>query len=123
MKFNSVVLLGGKTATGIEVPEEVVSGLGSSKRPAVSVTINGYTYRSTIAPYNGKYMLPISAENRAGAKVAAGDETRRVLETNSKSNYREQLEKELKEVADSEMWQAGTVVRALRPERAAKSKG
>src|SRR3954453_12678794 len=53
-------------------------------------------------------------------KVAAGDETRRVLEANSRKDYREQLEKELKDVADSEMWQAGTVVRSLRPERASK---
>jgi ketol-acid reductoisomerase len=56
-------------------------------------------------------------------KVAEGDETRRVLEANSRSDYRQQLEKELKAVAESEMWQAGTVVRSLRPERAAKSKG
>ncbi len=56
-------------------------------------------------------------------RVAAGEETRRVLEANSRSDYREQLEKELKEVADSELWQAGAVVRSLRPERAAKSKG
>ena len=56
-------------------------------------------------------------------KVAKGDETRRVLESNSRSDYRAQLEKELKSIADSEMWQAGTVVRSLRPERAAKSKG
>jgi ketol-acid reductoisomerase len=56
-------------------------------------------------------------------KVAKGDETRRVLDANSRKDYREQLEKELKEVADSEMWQAGQVVRSLRPERAAKSKG
>src|SRR5205807_1117886 len=56
-------------------------------------------------------------------KVAAGDETRRVLEANSKRDYREQLEKELKAVADSEMWQAGAVVRSLRPERAVKSNG
>jgi ketol-acid reductoisomerase len=56
-------------------------------------------------------------------KVAEGEETRRVLEANSRSDYRQQLEKELKEVADSEMWQAGAVVRSLRPERAAKSKG
>jgi ketol-acid reductoisomerase len=53
-------------------------------------------------------------------KVARGDETRRVLEANSRKDYREQLEKELKAVADSEMWQAGSVVRSLRPERAAK---
>src|SRR5438309_1311963 len=56
-------------------------------------------------------------------KVADGEETRRVLEANSRPDYRQQLEKELKEVADSEMWQAGAVVRSLRPERAAKSKG
>jgi ketol-acid reductoisomerase len=56
-------------------------------------------------------------------KVARGDEARRVLEANSRKDYREQLEKELKVVADSEMWQAGQVVRSLRPERAAKSKG
>jgi ketol-acid reductoisomerase len=56
-------------------------------------------------------------------KVASGDETRRVLEANSRADYRQQLEKELKEVADSEMWQAGAVVRSLRPERAAKSQG
>jgi ketol-acid reductoisomerase len=56
-------------------------------------------------------------------KVAAGDETRRVLEANTRKDYRQQLEKELKTIADSEMWQAGQVVRSLRPERAAKSKG
>src|SRR5713226_1004525 len=55
-------------------------------------------------------------------KVANGDETRRVLESNSRPDYREQLEKELKAVADSEMWQAGAVVRSLRPERVDKSK-
>ena len=48
-------------------------------------------------------------------------ETRRVLEANSRPDYRQQLEKELKEIADSEMWQAGNVVRALRPERASKT--
>ncbi len=48
-------------------------------------------------------------------KVAEGEETRRVLEANSRSDYRQQLEKELKAVAESEMWEAGTVVRSLRP--------
>src|SRR5881392_3153074 len=49
--------------------------------------------------------------------VETGEETRRTLEANSRPDYRQQLEKELKEVADSEMWQAGAQVRALRPER------
>src|SRR5437868_9149111 len=53
--------------------------------------------------------------------VANGSETKRVLEANSRPDYRQQLEKELKEIAQSEMWQAGTVVRALRPERASKT--
>src|SRR5205823_321275 len=51
-------------------------------------------------------------------RVEAGDETRRVLEANSRSDYRQQLEKELAEIAGSEMWLAGAIVRALRPERA-----
>ena len=50
-------------------------------------------------------------------QVESGAETRRVLEANSRKDYRQQLEKELKEVADSEMWQAGKAVRELRPER------
>jgi ketol-acid reductoisomerase len=49
--------------------------------------------------------------------VESGEETRRVLEANSRPDYREQLQRELKEIADSEMWQAGAQVRALRPER------
>src|SRR4051794_4991149 len=55
--------------------------------------------------------------------VETGEETRRTLECNSRPDYRPLLEKELKEIADSEMWQAGSVVRSLRPERAAKSQG
>ena len=51
------------------------------------------------------------------ASVETGEETRRVLDANSRPDYRQQLEKELKEIADSEMWQAGAQVRALRPER------
>src|SRR5438876_7901926 len=53
-------------------------------------------------------------------KVAAGEATGRVLEANSRKDYRQQLEKELKTIADSEMWQAGSLVRSLRPERAGK---
>ncbi len=66
--------LGGKTATGFEVPDEVVEALGSGKRPAVTVTVNGHTYRSTVARMGGRYLLPLSAENRAAAGLQAGDE-------------------------------------------------
>lgn len=74
MRFRSTVQLNGKTATGIPVPAEVVEGLGSGKRPPVRVTINQYTYRSTVASVRGEFMLGVSAEVRQGAGIAAGDE-------------------------------------------------
>ena len=49
--------------------------------------------------------------------VESGEETKRVLEANSRPDYRQQLEKELAEIAQSEMWIAGAWVRSLRPER------
>ncbi|MBP6016049.1 MAG: DUF1905 domain-containing protein [Candidatus Promineofilum sp.] len=74
MNFRTTLELNGKTATGIRVPSEIVEALGSGKKPAVHVTINGYTYRSTVAVYGGEFMLPVSAEVRLGAGIAAGDE-------------------------------------------------
>jgi bifunctional DNA-binding transcriptional regulator/antitoxin component of YhaV-PrlF toxin-antitoxin module len=74
MKFRARVELHGKTATGIRVPSEVVESLKSSKRPPVCVTVNGHTYRSTVAPMGGEFLLPISAENRRLAGIEAGDE-------------------------------------------------
>ena len=74
MRFRATVLLGGKTATGIEVPAEVVEALGSGKKPAVRVTIGGHTYRSTVATRGGASLLPLSAENRTAAGVAADNE-------------------------------------------------
>jgi len=58
----------------MEVPPEVVAELGTSKKPAVKVTINGYTYRTSVAVMGGKFMLPISAEHRTAGGLAAGDE-------------------------------------------------
>ncbi len=74
MRFRATIELGGKTATGIEVPAGIVEGLGSGKRPAVRVTIGGYTYRSTISSMGGRFMLPVSAEVRERSGVTAGDE-------------------------------------------------
>jgi hypothetical protein len=74
MRFRTTILQTDKTATGIRVPDEVVAALGSGKRPAVTVTINGFTYRSTIAVMGGVFMVGVSAENRAGAGVKGGDE-------------------------------------------------
>ncbi len=73
MRFEATLEQSGRTATGIEVPGEVVEALGSGRKPAVSVTINGHTYRSTVASMGGRFMLPVSAEVRDQAGVAAGD--------------------------------------------------
>ncbi|MFF2885810.1 YdeI/OmpD-associated family protein [Paenibacillus sp. NPDC057967] len=74
MRFKTEIILGSKTATGFEIPGEVVESLGKGKKPPVVVTIGGYSYRSTVAVMGGKFMLPLSAENRQGAGVAAGDQ-------------------------------------------------
>jgi hypothetical protein len=69
VKFRAKVETSGKTTMGFQVPPEIVEKLGAGKRPPVLVTINGYTYRSTVAPMGGVFMMGLSAENRAGAKV------------------------------------------------------
>jgi hypothetical protein len=74
MKFRATVELGGKTATGIEVPGDVVAALGSGSRPAVTVTVGGHSYRTTVARMDGRFLVPLSAENRTAAGVAAGDQ-------------------------------------------------
>lgn len=71
--FTTTLELMGKTAMGIVVPPEVVEKLGKGKKPPVKVTINKYTYRSTIAVMDGRYLLPVAADNRAASGVAAGD--------------------------------------------------
>jgi ketol-acid reductoisomerase len=54
--------------------------------------------------------------NELYEKVESGEETKRVIEANSRPNYQEELAKELAEIRNSEMWQAGATVRSLRPE-------
>ena len=71
--FRTTLLAAGKTATGIVVPDEIVERLASGKRPPVKVTIRGYTYRSTVAVMEGKYMVGVAAEHRTAAGVSAGD--------------------------------------------------
>jgi hypothetical protein len=74
MKFSGPLILSGKTSTGIRVSEDIVSALGKSRKPPVRVTVNGHTWRSSIAFMGGEFWLGISAENRAAAGVKAGDE-------------------------------------------------
>jgi antitoxin component of MazEF toxin-antitoxin module len=80
MEFRSSVVLGGKTATGIQVPDDVVEALGAGKRPPVVVTVGGHTYRTTVAPMGGAYWIPLAAEHREAAGVRAGEEVTVSLE-------------------------------------------
>lgn len=73
VRFTAELDLGGKTATGFAVPSKAVEDLGSHKRPPVKVTINGYTYRSTVAPMGGRFLIPVNAGVRQAAGVEAGD--------------------------------------------------
>jgi hypothetical protein len=74
MRFHATIELSGKTATGIEVPGSVLAALGPGKRPSVRVTINGYSYLSTVGSMGGRSLIPVSAEVRSKAGVSAGDE-------------------------------------------------
>jgi hypothetical protein len=70
----------GKNATGISVPPELIAALGPQKRPKVKVSLNGYSYQSTIAPFGDVFMLPVSAAHREGAGIEAGDQVEVTLE-------------------------------------------
>jgi hypothetical protein len=72
MKFTTTIVGDGNKA-GIVVPENVVSALDAGKRPPVVVTINGQSYRSSIAVMGGKYMVGVSSANRELTGTSAGD--------------------------------------------------
>ena len=80
MRLRAVIESNGKTAAGIEIPSASVEALGSGRRPAVRVTIGDHTYPSTVATMGGRFLVPVSVENRRLAGVAAGDEVDVVLE-------------------------------------------
>ena len=77
--FRATIQQTGKTACGIEVPEAVVAGLGGSKRPAVVVTLDGYTYRSTVAPMSGGWWVGVNSDHREASGLRAGDEVQVTL--------------------------------------------
>lgn len=79
MKFQTVIELQGNN-TGILVPEAVVESFDRGKRVPVVVTVGATTYRSTITPMGGRYLIALSAANRAAAGVAGGDEVEVELE-------------------------------------------
>lgn len=73
-RFRTTILQTGKTTLGFRIPAEVVEALGAGRRPPVTVTINGYSYRNTVAVMDGGYMIGISSEHRGPAGVSGGED-------------------------------------------------
>ncbi len=74
MKFRTTIKQGDKTATGIQIPDDVIEQLGAGKKPPVKLTVNGYSYRSTVATVDGKFMVGFSADHRAKSGLKGGDD-------------------------------------------------
>jgi hypothetical protein len=72
MRFETVLFQQGNN-TGIEVPSEVVEALGGGRRAAVTVSVNGFEYRSTLAVMGGRQLIPFSADKRAASGIRGGD--------------------------------------------------
>ena len=72
MRFETTMSLSGNN-TGIEVPPEVIEGLGAGRKPPVVVTVNGFEYRSTVAVMGGRYLIPFSSDKRAATGIQGGD--------------------------------------------------
>lgn len=73
MRVTLELLPTGGTTAGYRVPDGIVEQLGSSRRPKVTVTVNGFTFRTTIAPMGGEYWLGVSRERSDEAGIAAGE--------------------------------------------------
>ena len=80
-KFKTVIFKADDmNATGINVPDDVVEKMGAGKKPKVTVTLKGYTYRSTIFFMGGRFMLRLAQEHRSAAGVKGGDKVEVSLE-------------------------------------------
>jgi hypothetical protein len=56
----------------LRVPPDIIAAFGPRKRPPVVVTLNGYTYRTTVSVYGGEFYIGVRAEVREAAKVRVG---------------------------------------------------
>ncbi len=74
MKFRTTLQRFGPNNTGIEVPEDILTSLGRGRRVKVVATVNGYTYRTSVAPAYGKILMPFSSEHRAASGLSGGEE-------------------------------------------------
>lgn len=72
MRFDTTLFQDGNN-TGIDVPADVVESLGGGKRAPVTVDVNGFRYRSTLAVMGGRHLIPFSADKRAVTGLSGGD--------------------------------------------------
>lgn len=72
MRFSAELESTGKNTAGFEVPGKVVEGLGGGGHPKVSVTVDGFTFRTSIARMGGRYLLGVSADRRAESGLEPG---------------------------------------------------
>ena len=72
--FRTTLQRFGANNTGIEVPEEVLTALGRGRRVKVVATVNGYTYRTSVAPAYGKILMPFSSEHRKASGLFGGED-------------------------------------------------
>jgi bacteriocin resistance YdeI/OmpD-like protein/uncharacterized protein DUF1905 len=80
VKFTTTLVRGKGTTMGMVVPAAIVEALGKGKRPPVKVTINGYTYRNTVAVMGDDYMIGVAQEHRKPAGVEDGGTVEVTLE-------------------------------------------
>lgn len=66
----------------IELKFDVKKVFGRARAP-LRVSINGYSYRSTVSVYGGRYYLPVRRSHREAAGVKVGDTVSLVLETDT----------------------------------------
>lgn len=84
MKFKTEIFTGGGNTAGFWIPEEVVMSFGKGKKFPVVVTINGYTYRNTVASYDSKFAIGLSMEHREKSGLKVGDKVEVDLEYDDK---------------------------------------
>lgn len=72
--FHTTIKQTGKNTTGIAIPPDIIDALAGGKKPLVCITMNGQTYRSSVASMGGSYMVSLTAENRDLTGVQGGDE-------------------------------------------------
>lgn len=83
VSFSTIVQPDADGVLLIEVPAPVMAALSEKKRIPVNVTLNGISYRSTIAVYGGKFYVPARKEIREAAKLAAGKRAHVTLEADT----------------------------------------